>query len=106
MTAQAKPYRVEVFDNFDHPGERCCGLEGEFDTAEAALAAARAVVDKSLDHSRKPGQSATEWYQVYSTSGDGVYLLGEPRVEFNPYYYAKERIEQITGERPKNWGER
>ena len=84
---------------------RCCSTEGEFDTLEEAIACAQGVIDKSLERGRRPGMSATQWYQTYSTGGDGVYLMGGT-AHFNPYDYAKARIEAITGERPKDWCEK
>ena len=98
-------YIVEVYDNFSSPDERCCSRVGEFDTAEKAIAHAQGIVDVSLDRMRQPGQSAAMWYRQYSTSGDGIYILSEPSTGFNPYHYAKARIERLTGERVKEWGE-
>lgn len=98
-------YTVLVYDNFDNPNERCCSTEGEFDTVEGALACARGIVDASLESVRRLGQSAAQWYQQYSTGGDGVYLQGEPSPGFNPYDYAKQRIAELSGEQPKEWGE-
>ena len=94
-------YVVLTYDNFDPPRERCCSTEGEFATSEEAIACAKGVVDESLNACRKPEHDATQWYGVYSAGGDGVYLQGEPRVDFNPYTYAMDRIEQLIGERPK-----
>ncbi len=96
-----------MFDNFDHPDERCCATVGDFDTLKEAIACAQGVVDKSLTYLRKREMSATDWYQLYSSFGDGIYILGrgEKSLDFNPYDYAKARIEAVIGEGPKEWGE-
>ena len=96
-------YTVEVYDNFDRPDERCCSKVGTFETVEEAIACAKSVVDESLLRVRL--SNATDWYKKYSCSGDGTYILGERSSGFNPYDYAKSRIEQITGEHVKGWGE-
>ncbi len=86
---------VESYDNFDSPNERCCTHEGVFDTVEEALTCARSIVEKSLIAVRQPNQSPVDWYKVYALSGDGVYAHG---TGFNPYTYAQERIQAITGD--------
>ena len=101
LAQAAARYTVEAYDNFDHPNERCCSKVGEFDTAEEAIACAKDVVDASLERARGAGKSAAQWYQEYFTAGDGVYLHGKPSPQFNPYDYARARIGELSGERPK-----
>ena len=92
--SSVRRFRVESYDNYDSPGERCCTHEGDFETADQALACARQVVDKSLVAMRKPNQTPVDWYRTYSLFGDGVYAHD---TGFNPYTYAKERIRELTG---------
>ncbi len=87
-------FSVESYDNFDPPSERCRTHEGVFNTVDTALACARGIVDKSLTAIRQSNQSPGDWYKAYELFGDGVYA---PGTGFNPYIYAKERIQAITG---------
>ena len=101
VATQTKAWRVEVYDNFESPDDRYCTTVGHFDTLAEAIACAQGIVDKSLDYLRKPEMSAEDWYGHYSSFGDGTYIVGEKPSGFNPYFYAKERIESLTRERPE-----
>lgn len=93
--------RVESYDNFEYPEMNNGMNEGDFDTLEAAIARAQAVVDASLQWVRQPRQSAAEWYSHYKSFGNTSYLCGVPDIGFRASSYAKLRIEALTGERLK-----
>jgi hypothetical protein len=100
------PYILSVIDNWDrHEGR---GIEHDsYATAEEALAAARAVIDKSLTGNwawvcSQPGQpTAKALYDYWSSAGDNIYIFetdGSPPVEphFMPYDYARRRAEEVA----------
>ncbi|MBI1368816.1 MAG: hypothetical protein GC162_09215 [Planctomycetes bacterium] len=67
---------------------------GVFGTWEAAVEAARWIVDRSLDQSYRPGISAAEWYDHYTSFGEDPFITPEPPGEhFSAWNYARKRCE-------------
>jgi hypothetical protein len=89
---------VFVDDNFHYmdPDER--RTLGVFASAEAALVAAKALVDASLNELSEPGMSARELYSRYEHFGDDPFIVGggAERVSFSAWDYAKARSEEIA----------
>jgi hypothetical protein len=101
------PYELKVIDNWDHH-EGSIQDSGEFQTAEEVVAAAKTVIDRSLQETwesicregRQP-QTAKELYSAWCGFGDSTYIFprGEsPPVKphFHPYDYAEARAEEIA----------
>ena len=86
-------YRVLVDDNFHYMDESARTTLGEFDTLEAAVAAARGVVDEFLAGALQPGMTAEELYHTYVNFGDDPFILGPglSGVPFSAWDYARER---------------
>jgi hypothetical protein len=82
---------VESYDNFDAPDARRCLKKGEFDTLDAALQCAGAIIDGSLRDSYRRGQSASDWYAQWACFGAGVNVHG---AKFDQGEYARARIQQ------------
>ena len=92
-------YTVVVDDNFhygDHDERR---QHGVYETLEDAVAACRAIVDRSLEDERRPGISAEALYERYTSFGDDPFIVGcdgaEDGVKFSAWSYAKERARAI-----------
>jgi len=69
---------------------------GQFDSAEAALAAARRVVDRDLLEAYKPGMTADELYQHYTSFGSDPFIRSDDRsCEFSAWDYARSRCSEI-----------
>jgi hypothetical protein len=96
-------YTVSSFDNF-HFGDEDEGSDevGTFATAEEAIAAARAVVDKSLRYEASSARSAESLADRWSSFGDSPSIRGTPTVEFSAWEYAKERAPQIFAEEARH----
>lgn len=91
-----KRYQVVSYDVSDEPaGDAITRLQGEFDTAEEALACARAVVDRDLAHLSTSCKTAADLASQFSNFGEGAMIFGEPRQYFNPYAYAQDRAGQL-----------
>ncbi len=98
-------YTVLVDDNFHYMDDTKTITEGEFDTAEAAIACAKEVVDKcladlysQLSKQQPPGKTLTadELYGYYNSFGDDPYVISEDKtVKFSGWSYAKERCEEM-----------
>jgi hypothetical protein len=91
-------YRVMVDDNFDYMDEEDRWELGSFATAQDAIAACRALVEKDLAHHFKPGMAAAELYELYVAAGYDPFIVGtpgEPKVTFSAWEYAKRRAEDI-----------
>jgi hypothetical protein len=91
-------YRVLVDDNFDFMDEDDRWELGTFATAEGAVAACRALVDKNLARHFVPGMAAAQLYDLYVAEGDDPFIVagpGEASVKFSAWEYAQERAEQI-----------
>src|SRR5215471_14393256 len=86
-------YRVLIDDNFHYMDESARTTLGEFATLEAAVAAARRVVDEFLEGALEPGMTADKLYQVYTGFGDDPFIVGPgvTTVVFSAWDYARER---------------
>ena len=50
---------------------------GQYDSAEAAVAAAKAIVDRSLLFIYRPGMTADELYDHYTDFGDDPFIRSD-----------------------------
>ena len=84
-------YSIVSYNNARSGQEGGRGDRGEFDSAEAALERAKALVDCALEQLGATS-SADERMALYTRRGSEVPMIyGEPRVEFHAYQYARER---------------
>jgi hypothetical protein len=95
-------YKVVGADNAHYMDAKEHADHGIFATYEAAVAVCRAIVERSLAWQYKPGMSAAELYDYYTSFGDDPFIvavgnapLGEP---FSAWTYAKERCQAICGD--------
>jgi len=98
------PYLLYVDDNYHYMDETERSLAGTFDTAEAALAKAKHIVDDFLNRAYKPGMSAEELYRGYVGFGEDPFIVCEdaPDVKFSAWDYAKKRCEVICAPATKS----
>jgi hypothetical protein len=95
-------YKVQVDDNFHYqaPDER--REQGTYESLAEALAACRAIVDRSLAEEHRPGISAAALYNRYTSFGEDPFievLDGEDAgATFSAWEYAKERCRALCGE--------
>ncbi|MFM0192129.1 hypothetical protein PQQ65_03475 [Paraburkholderia strydomiana] len=69
-----------------------------FETADAALAEARWIVDKCLDELHERGMTARALFERYMHFGEDPWLVpwdGGPTVPFSAWDYAKERCSAV-----------
>jgi len=92
-------YRVLVDDNFHYMDENERYELGTFASLEAAIAAAKAVVDNYLEASRKPGITAHELFESYTMFGEDPLILGPDQhsAAFSAWDYAKRRCDELCG---------
>jgi hypothetical protein len=62
-------FRVLINDNAHYMDESERSDDGVFATADAAVAACKAIVDDELNTMWKPGTTANELYQLYIAFG-------------------------------------
>ena len=86
-------FRVLVDDNFHYMDESERYEHGSFATAEAAVVAARAIVDTYLKSAYRPGMTAEQLFESYTSFGEDPFIVGEgvEKVAFSAWTYAKER---------------
>ena len=92
-------YRVMVDDNYHYMDESERYQHGEFATLDAAIAAARKIVDEYLESAYKPGMSGDELMASYCQFGEDPFITG-PEVKgvvFSARDYARERCPEICG---------
>jgi hypothetical protein len=87
-------FKVLVDDNFHYMEEDERSVLGEFDTAEAAISAAKKVVDDYLRREYRPGMTAEALHERYTSFGDDPFISGG-EVDFSAWAYAKARCEVI-----------
>lgn len=87
---------VRVDDNYHYMDKSYRRSQGEFETAEAALVAARERVDDYLKQAHSPGMSAEALYGSYKMFGEDPFVVGA-NVHFSAWEYAKARCAEICG---------
>jgi hypothetical protein len=91
-------YTVLVDDNSHYMDENERFTHGEFESAETALNAAKALVDADLNSLYRAGMTADELYRHYTTFGIDPFISSEDtNCRFSAWSYAKERCQQICG---------
>jgi hypothetical protein len=95
----AKRYTVETYDAYDDPAERRHLVMGGFDEADEALKCAKEIVDCFLSDQLGHGKSPEEARKMFSCYGEVPMIFGEPKINFNPFDYADERINLLPFEK-------
>ena len=89
-------YTVLVDDNAHYMDESERYKLGEFATAEAALAAARRLVDDELNSHYQPGMAAAELFALYTSFGVDPFIVSDDvDCRFSAWDYARERCQEL-----------
>ena len=90
-------FTVVVADNFHYADESEHYEHGTFDTIEAAISAAKAIVDAFLLSGRKPGMTAKQLFEMYAHFGEDPFIRGggEGKVLFSAWEYARGRCSEL-----------
>jgi hypothetical protein len=90
-------YRVFVEDNSQYMKSGTHDPVGSFPTAEAAIAAARKIVDTYLMATHLPGMTSQKLFETFKTNGADPFITteGAKRVEFSAWAYAKRRCDEV-----------
>lgn len=98
----APRYRLVVDKNSHFMDEESRWIAGEFDSADAAVAKAMAMVDDDLQCFAKPGMTAAALFECYKMFGDDPFVIPLNRaaaVEFSAWDYAERRCAEICASR-------
>jgi hypothetical protein len=97
-------YTLLCDDNFHYMDETERTVLGEFESADAAIVAARLVVDRDLSGAYKPGMTAAELFEYYTSFGSDPFIRSDDRsCAFSAWDYARSRCSKICssqGQRP------
>ncbi len=98
-------YTVSVDDNFHYQNESDRYVAGEFDSCEKAVAFAKGIVDRCLEHfldkwlRQTPNEtpySPDAFYKYYTAFGEDPFIVSEgEKCEFSAWTYAKQRCDEI-----------
>ena len=89
-------YQVLVDDNFHHLDEKERFELGRFATAQAAVDAARRVVDDYLRSALQPGMRADQLFAAFALFGRDPFVVGAgEEVAFSSFEYARERCRAL-----------
>jgi hypothetical protein len=91
-------YTVFVDDNYHYMDKDKRYKHGEFETLEAAVEAAKKIVEDCLLNDYKLGMSATGLYGRYTMFGDDPWIAGAETKPFSAWEYAKARCEIICSD--------
>jgi hypothetical protein len=95
-------YKVIGADNAHYMDSEDHADHGVFATYEAAVAVCRGIVDRSLSWHYKPGMSADELYDYYTSFGDDPFIVAmgdaPPGERFSAWTYAKARCRAVCGD--------
>jgi hypothetical protein len=93
-------YKVMVDDNFAYMDEDERFEHGSFETTAEAIAACRRLVDADLLKYYKPGMTATDLYEQYTSFGCDPFIVAtdttEEPVVFSAWQYAQERSKLLA----------
>lgn len=91
------PYKIIIADNYHYMDEDSQYEEGEYANAQDAIKYCMDIVDEYLASAYKPGMTASELWDSYTSFGEDPSILsvGEPAVRFSAWDYAKGRCEAI-----------
>jgi hypothetical protein len=89
-------YKIAVDDNFHYMDENERSTLGEFETAASALSEAKALVDADLNSLYRPGMTAAELYDLFTSFGSDPFIVSEDQsCHFSAWSYAKQRCQEI-----------
>ena len=93
-------YTVYVDDNFHYMDESERYKLGDFETAEAAVAAAKQIVDEYLASAHQSAMTAAELNHSYVCFGEDPFIVPQdPDSKFSAWDYARERCRELCPER-------
>lgn len=96
-------YKVCVDDNFHYMDESARYTHGEFETAEAAISAARAIVDEFLLSAFKPGMTPGQLYAAYTGFGEDPFIVSDDETcKFSAWSYSGQRSVQLCADSEVN----
>lgn len=82
-------YWLKVYDNFHYMDESETYRLGPYFGANAALIAAKALVDETIDAAFAEGRSPSDALAQYRAAGEDPVILGSPPVSFSAWSYAE-----------------
>ena len=89
-------YRVYIDANAHHMDTSQRTLHGEYDSAAAAVAAAKEVVDARLAEAHRPGMRSADLLERYARRGEAPFILpGGDEGAFDARDYARTRAAQM-----------
>ncbi len=91
MKATQLPYTLRIDDNYHYMDKDYRRTHGEYETLDAAVNAAKAIVDSFLVSAHTPGMTADALYQSYTSFGEDPFIVGPGEYHFSAWEYAKER---------------
>jgi hypothetical protein len=92
------PYTVMVDENSHFMEDEERWRLGTFATEGEAIAACRDLVDAWLQEGYRPGMTAKELYDHYTSFGDDPFVIAPPgaaKVEFSAWDYARARADEL-----------
>lgn len=94
------PYVVIVNDNFPYMEEDDGYRQGAYTDAAAAIEHCRMLVDQYLEAARKPGMSAAQLWDSYTSFGEDPFIrsVDVPPVRFSAWDYARDRCAEMCPE--------
>lgn len=89
-------YKVCVDDNFHYMDESERYTKGEYETAEAAISAAKQIVNDYLISIYNPGMTADKLFENYRGYGEDPFIVSEDKsCQFSAWTYAEARSKEI-----------
>jgi hypothetical protein len=92
-------YTVYLDENSHTADDEGRYRHGEYETAEAAIAECRRIVDDFLEPLRKPGTSSEELFRSYCLFAEEPFVVSSPPVRFSAREYALERCKALGNPR-------
>ncbi|MBS0457562.1 MAG: hypothetical protein JSS44_09570 [Proteobacteria bacterium] len=91
-------FTVFITDNAERQDADAARTHGVFATWDAAIAAAQAIVDRSLAELHRPGMRAGELFSHYTLYGEDAFIVPTAGAEkFSAWVYARVRCVLLCG---------
>jgi hypothetical protein len=94
----SRRFSVLVRDNFHYMDEDDVSVDGTFDSYDGAVLRCQAIVEASLLHAYRPGISADELFEAYTSFGDDPSISPSPEERFSAWDYARRRCAEICAD--------
>jgi hypothetical protein len=96
MSERSQKFTLILDDNFHFMEADERYTAGEFDSEDAAIHQAKAIIDEFLKAQFTPGMKADDLYSIFCSFGESPFIT--PECGFSAWAYARKRCDVVCAE--------